>query len=181
MKKRSYNIDMLQGALGPQILLFSIPLMLSELFQLSFNAVDIMVVGKLAGSESLAAVTAVTPFTTLLLNTFLGFAVGLNILIAHYIGSGDEEKLEKAVCVGGLLTLITGIFFALTGMLMTEQIVDWLKVDISIHSLSVRYLRIYLFGTPHCCSLIMEQQYSAPGEIPEDRYYTLLVPGSLIL
>ncbi|MCX4316771.1 MAG: MATE family efflux transporter, partial [Lachnospiraceae bacterium] len=86
MKKQSYEIDMCHGPLLGKILLFSLPLMLSSILQLLFNAADMIVVGRYAGSQALAAVGATGALINLLINVFMGLSVGVNVMVARYYG-----------------------------------------------------------------------------------------------
>ena len=93
-KKKSYEIDMCHGPLFGKILLFSVPLMLSGVLQLLFNAADVVVVGRFAGSQSLAAVGSTSSLINMLTNVFIGLSVGTNVLIAHYYGAGQEKEVS---------------------------------------------------------------------------------------
>ena len=93
--KKSYEIDMTSGPLLGKILLFSIPLMLSGILQLLFNAADIIVVGRFAGSGALAAVGSTSSLINLLINVFVGLSVGVNVLVARYYGARKDKHCER--------------------------------------------------------------------------------------
>ena len=95
--KRSYEMDMCTGPLLGKILAYSIPLMLSGILQLLFNAADVVVVGRFAGYESLAAVGATSALINLLINVFVGLSVGVNVLVAQYFGAGKERETGQAL------------------------------------------------------------------------------------
>ena len=103
MKNQSsakYEIDMCNGPLLGKILLFYIPLMLSGILQLLFNAADIVVVGRFAGNEALAAVGSTSSLTNLIVNLFIGLSVGANVLVARFYGAGQENELKDMDCCG---------------------------------------------------------------------------------
>ena len=95
--KKSYEIDMTSGPLLGKILLFSIPLMLSGILQLLFNAADIIVVGRFAGSGALAAVGSTSSLINLLINVFVGLSVGVNVLVARYYGARKDKDVSETV------------------------------------------------------------------------------------
>ena len=92
--KRSYEIDMCSGPLFSKIVLFALPLMASGVLQLLFNAADIIVVGRFAGSQSMAAVGSNGSLINLMVNVFIGLSIGANVLVARYYGARDEKNLE---------------------------------------------------------------------------------------
>ena len=93
--KKSYEINMCEGPILGKVLIFSIPLMLSGILQLLFNAADVIVVGRFAGSQSLAAVGSTSALINLLINVFMGFSVGVNVLVARYYGGRKERTSAK--------------------------------------------------------------------------------------
>lgn len=95
--KKSYEIDMCNGPLLGKILVFSIPLMLSGILQLLFNAADIIVVGRFAGSTALAAVGSTASLINLMINVFVGLSVGVNVLAARYYGAQKEKDIQDTV------------------------------------------------------------------------------------
>lgn len=99
--KKSYEIDMTSGPLLGKILLFSIPLMLSGILQLLFNAADIIVVGRFAGSGALAAVGSTSSLINLLINVFVGLSVGVNVLVARYYGARKDKECQRDRPHGG--------------------------------------------------------------------------------
>ena len=97
MKQKTHEIDMCNGPLFKKILLFSIPLMLSGILQLLFNAADMVVAGQFAGEVALGAVGATSSLINLLINVFVGLSVGTNVLVAHYYGAGIKKELQETV------------------------------------------------------------------------------------
>ncbi len=110
------EVDMLNGNLMKKIIVFAIPVMLSSILQLLFNACDLIVVGKFAGDDSLAAVGSTTSLVSLIVNLFIGFSVGANVAVARSIGKQDKEKCEKLVHTSILFSLIVGVIVTLFGV-----------------------------------------------------------------
>ena len=108
--KKSYEIDMCNGPLLGKILLFSIPLMLSGILQLLFNAADIIVVGRFSGSTALAAVGSTSSLINLLINIFVGLSVGVNVLVARYYGGQKERDVQETIHTAVLTAILSGLF-----------------------------------------------------------------------
>ena len=111
-----HQIDMINGPLAGKILLFSLPLMLSSMLQLLFNAADIVVVGRFAGDECLAAVGSTGSLVTLITNVFMGLSVGTNVVVARAIGAGDRNNVQRVVHTSMFIALVSGIFLTLVGI-----------------------------------------------------------------
>ena len=108
-QRRGYRIDMVNGPLAGKILFFALPLMASSLLQLLFNAADIVVVGRFVGKEALAAVGSNGSLVNLLVNLFMGFSVGANVVVAQDLGGGREEDVRKSVHTAITLSLLSGL------------------------------------------------------------------------
>lgn len=141
-----YEIDMCSGKLLPKILTFALPLMCSSVLQLLFNAADIVVVGKFAGDNSLAAVGSNAALINLMVNLFVGLSVGANILAARYTGAGNREGLRQTVHTSMLLALLSGILLAVVGVITARPLLHLMQVPDSILPLAALYLRIYFLG-----------------------------------
>ena len=115
--KKSYEIDMCNGPLLGKILLFSIPLMLSGILQLLFNAADIIVVGRFSGSTALAAVGSTSSLINLLINIFVGLSVGVNVLVARYYGGQKERDVQETIHTAVLTAILSGLFLVAVGEL----------------------------------------------------------------
>ena len=124
-EKRGYRMDMVSGPLAGKLLVFALPLMLSSLLQLLFNAADVVVVGRWAGPEALAAVGSNTALINLLVNLFVGFSVGANVVVARDLGAGREEEARKSVHTSVTLALFSGVFLTLAGTLLARQLLVW--------------------------------------------------------
>lgn len=94
-RKANYEIDMIHGPMLRKVLVFSLPLMLSGVLQLLFNAADIIVVGRFTGPEAIAAVGSTTALVNLMISLFVGLSVGANVLVAQYYGAGDQKTAGK--------------------------------------------------------------------------------------
>lgn len=145
---KTYEIDMCSGAILPKLLQFTLPLMLSSILQLLFNAADIIVVGRFAGDNSLAAVGSTTSLINLLVNLFVGLSVGANILAARFYGANERENLRQTVHTAMLLGLISGFFLAAAGVLGARTVLGWMQSPAEVRPLAALYLRIYFLGMP---------------------------------
>ncbi len=148
MKAKSYEIDMCNGPLFPKILAFSIPLMLSGILQLLFNAADMVVVGRFAGSTALAAVGANAAHINLLTNLFIGFSIGANVMVARYYGAGKERDMSETVHSAILLSLLCGGILLVVGILVAPQILIVMGTPADVLGQAVLYIRIYFAGIP---------------------------------
>ena len=142
------QIDMTSGPLLGKIILFTIPLMMSGILQLLFNAADVMVVGQWAGTESLAAVSSNGPLINLVVNLFIGLSVGANVVVARAIGAKNEEKAQRTVHTAILLSLCSGVFVAVFGYFISPVLLKVMDVDPEVFNKSLIYVRIYLLGAP---------------------------------
>jgi putative efflux protein, MATE family len=147
-KKKSYEIDMCHGPLLGKILLFSVPLMLSGILQLLFNAADVVVVGRFAGSQSLAAVGSTSSLINLLVNLFIGLSVGSNVLIARYYGGGQEKEVSDTVHTAILLSIISGLILCVMGVVLARPLLELMGTPEDVLDKSVLYMRIYFLGMP---------------------------------
>ncbi len=145
-EKKKYEIDMCNGPILKKMLLFAVPLMLSSILQLLFNAADIVVVGRFAGDDSLAAVGSTSSLINLLTNLFIGLSVGANVLVARYFGAKKEEELKETVHTAMTLSLIGGVVLTVIGMIGAPVILSWMQTPPEVLSLAVVYLRVYFAG-----------------------------------
>lgn len=147
-QKKSYEIDMCNGPLLGKILAFSIPLMLSGMLQLLFNAADIVVVGQFAGSDSLAAVGSTSSLINLLVNLFIGLSVGANVLVARFYGAGQKKELSEMVHTAILTSLVSGVLLIFVGVLLAEPALRLMDTPEDVLVQAVLYMRIYFVGMP---------------------------------
>ena len=145
---QSYEIDMCHGPLFGKIIRFSIPLMLSGILQLLFNAADIIVVGRFVGSTALAAVGSTSSLINLLINLFIGFSVGANVLVARFHGAGRDDEVNETVHTAITLSMISGIFLLIFGVTVTRTLLIWMGSPDDVLDQSSLYLKIYFLAMP---------------------------------
>ena len=131
-----------------QVVRFSVPLMLTGILQLAYNAADSVVVGRCAGSASLAAVGSTTSLVFLLVTLFNGVSVGANYLVANRYGAGDGEGVSRAVQCAGVLSVLLGIAASLVGLALSGSMLRLMHTAEDVLPLAELYLRIYFLGTP---------------------------------
>lgn len=143
---KAYSIDMTSGPILPKLLKLTLPLMLSSVLQLLFNAADIIVVGNFASDNSLAAVGSTTALVNLMTNLFLGLSTGANVLTSRYMGSGNNEKVSRTIHTSIFLALISGLFLTIVGIIFADKLLLLMKAPPEVLELSALYLRIYFVG-----------------------------------
>ena len=148
MKNNKYEIDMCNGTLMDKLISFSLPLMLSGILQLLFNAVDIIVVGRFTGSQALAAVGSTTALINIFTNLFIGISLGANVLAARFYASGKEQEMSETVHTSITLALISGLVMALAGVLLARFALNLMGTPNDVIDQSVLYMRIYFLGMP---------------------------------
>lgn len=142
------DIDMLHGPLIMRLIIYTIPIILSGLLQLLFNAVDMVVVGRYAGENALAAVGSTSSLINLLTNLFIGLSVGANVLTTHYLGAKKDNEVKKCVHTSLLTAIYCGVFLALLGIIVVGPILKLMGTPDEILPLATLYLRIYFAGMP---------------------------------
>ena len=147
-RRRAFEIDMLNGPVMPKLLAFAVPLILSSVLQLTFNAADVIVVGRFEGDAALAAVGAPGPLINLLVNLFLGLSVGANVVVARYHGAGDYAQTGQSVHTSMLLGLIGGVAVGVVGFLFAGTFLQWMNTTPDVLPLATVYMRIYFLGMP---------------------------------
>ncbi|RRD93625.1 MATE family efflux transporter [Clostridiales bacterium COT073_COT-073] len=147
-KNTNQEIDMLNGPLAGKILMFSLPIMLSGILQLLFNAADVMVVGKWAGRLALAAVGSNGALVNLLTNLFMGLSVGTSVQVSTNYGAGRKEDVSKIVHTSVLLSIISGVLLLGIGLLFAKPLLAMMGTPKDVIDLSALYLRIYFLGMP---------------------------------
>lgn len=139
---------MCNGPLFQKILIFTIPLMLSGVLQLLFNAADMVVVGRFAGSEALAAVGSTSALINLLINVFMGLSIGANVIVARYYGAGKKQEVSQTVHTAITLSLICGILLIGIGVAFSKPLLIWMGTPKDVITHAVLYIRIYFMGMP---------------------------------
>ena len=172
------RIDATRGAIVPQILRYSYPLILSTLVQSLFSAVDVAVLGNMADSTAVASVGATGAVTSLLVNAFVGFSSGTKILLARFIGARDQEKIRSTADTAVLLSLLCGLLVAVLGWVLSPTILHLTNCPESCFDGATLYLRIYFTAAPaillyNFCSSIL----TAAGNTRSPLLYMLLGGG----
>lgn len=172
---KKYEIDMCHGPLLGKILVFYIPLMLSGILQLLFNAADIIVVGQFAGNESLAAVGSTGALINLIINLFIGLSVGANVLVARYYGANQQAELKEMVQTAIATSVISGILLVFVGFFVAKPALTLMGTPDDVVGQSVLYMRIYFAGMP----FMMAYNFGAAvlravGDTKRPLYYLLI-------
>ncbi len=147
-QSKKYEIDMCNGPLLGKIMIFYIPLMLSGILQLLFNAADIVVVGRFAGNEALAAVGSTSSLTNLIVNLFIGLSVGANVLVARFYGAKQDEELKETVQTAIGTAVAGGVILIFLGFFLSKPALGWMGTPEDVINHSVLYMRIYFAGMP---------------------------------
>ena len=140
------QLDMTKGPVFKELIIFSVPLILSGVLQLLFNAADVIVVGRFAGDNSLAAVGSTSSFINLMLNLFIGLSIGSSVVSANYFGAGKIRELQNTVHTSMLLSVYSGIGLTILGIVFARPILLMMQAPREVLVLAVLYLRIYFAG-----------------------------------
>ena len=146
--QKSYEMDMCNGPVFTKLIAFAVPLILSGLLQLLFNAADIIVVGRFAGSDSLAAVGSTSSLINLLVNVFIGLSIGANVLVAQYYGARKYKDLEETVHTSIVLAGVGGCILIGMGYFLADPMLTLMGSPENVRPLSVLYMKIFFLGMP---------------------------------
>ena len=146
--KKGYTMDMTNGSLMKKMLLFAIPLALSTLLQLLFNAADLVVVSRFAGDNAMAAVGANSSLTNLLVKSMTSIAVGANVLAARERGAGEKQEIHRTVHTAMAMALAGGMLLLSIGVLGADWLMQWMEIPEAIADQAALYLKIYCWGMP---------------------------------
>lgn len=138
--------DLTNGNILKQIIIFSIPLLIGNLFQQLYNTVDSVIVGNFVGKEALAAVGASGPIINMLVGFFMGLATGASVVISQYYGAKDNRRLHDAVHTSMALTIVMGIILTIVGSLLSPLMVEWMGTPSDVFDSATLYLKIYFYG-----------------------------------
>ena len=148
VSKNKYEIDMCNGTIMDKLISFAIPLMVSGILQLMFNAVDIIVVGRFSGSQALAAVGSTTALINMFINFFIGISLGANVLAARFYAAGKHKEMSETVHTAITLALISGVFMAVFGLVFSRFALELMGTPDDVIGQSALYMRIYFLGMP---------------------------------
>lgn len=146
--KNKYEIDMCNGSLMDKLISFSLPLMLSGILQLLFNAVDIIVVGRFTGRHALAAVGSTTALINMFVNLFIGISLGVNVLAARFFAAKKEREMSETVHTAIAFALVSGIVMAFVGVFFAKTALELMGTPDDVIRLSALYMRLYFCGMP---------------------------------
>lgn len=144
--KKSNSINMLEGPILPSVIKYTIPIILTSLLQVLFNAADLVVVGRFRGSLSVSAVGATGSITTLIINLFLGLSVGAGVAVAHGIGCDNKEAVKRTVHTAVPAALVSGVLLTVFGVTLSETFLKLMGTPSEVLPLSTTYMQIYFCG-----------------------------------
>lgn len=144
----THQVDMLHGPLLRKIVAFALPFAASSVLQQLFNSVDVAVVGQFASSEALAAVGTNGPVINLLINLFVGIALGANVILANHIGQKDNQRIQQAIRTVSVIAVVGGVFLMVLGWVVSRPILTAMDTPPNILDDAVLYLRIIFLGVP---------------------------------
>jgi putative MATE family efflux protein len=150
MNQEKKEMDMCEGPLAGKILRYTLPLALSGILQLCFNAADMIVVGRYASGEALAAVGSTGALINLIINVFMGLAVGVSVCVAHAWGAKNKESVRQIVHTAMLTSVIAGMIVLLIGFFGCRTFLSWMGTPDNVIALSTTYMKIYFLGMPAC-------------------------------
>jgi MatE len=148
LKKNKYEIDMCNGTIMDKLISFSVPLILSGILQLLFNAVDIIVVGRFSGSQALAAVGSTTALINIFTNLFIGISLGANVLAARFYAAQKDKEMSETVHTAIMLALISGVVMLFVGIFFARGALELMGTPDDVIGQSTLYMRIYFAGMP---------------------------------
>ncbi len=146
--RKTYSMDMIHGPLLSRLLMYALPLVLSGVLQLLFNAADIVVVGRFSGNHALAAVGSTSALINLLVNLFIGVSVGANVLVARYCGARDEANAQETVHTAMSVSIAGGFILIFVGYFLSEPLLAMMGTPADVLKDAALYMRIYFAGMP---------------------------------
>ncbi|WP_300361924.1 MATE family efflux transporter [Fusobacterium sp.] len=146
IKEKNKTLDMTEGSIVKKLLLFSIPLILGNLLQQTYNTVDSIIVGNYVGSNALAAVGSSAMLIYLLIGFSQGIAVGAGVIISQAIGAKDNKRINLSVHTAIMIAILLGLFLSVIGFIFTPQLLKWMKTPPEIMAESIEYLRLFSLG-----------------------------------
>ena len=150
MNRVKKDMDMCNGPLAGKILRYTLPLALSGILQLCFNAADMIVVGRYSSGEALAAVGSTGALINLIINVFMGLSVGVSVCVAHAWGAKNKESVRQIVHTAMLTSMIAGMIVLLIGFFGCRTFLLWMGTPDNVIHLSTTYMKIYFLGMPAC-------------------------------
>lgn len=146
MQEQSVKGLMSEGNIWKQLFFFSVPLVLGNIFQQLYNAVDSIIVGNFVGRQALAAVTSSSPVINMLISFFMGLSIGAGVVISRYFGANNKQGVSDSVHTSMAVILVSGIVMTFIGIWLTPSILQWVGVPTDVMNDSILYLKIYFYG-----------------------------------
>ena len=143
-----YEMDMTTGRLLPKVLAFSGPLILTGILQLLYNAADIVVVGRFAGPQALAAVGSTGALINLLVNVFMGLSVGASVVVARAYGAGDNASVSTGVHTAITVAGVAGVLVGVLGFVASHPLLKWMGSPDDVLDMATLYMKIFFVGMP---------------------------------
>ena len=178
-KAASYEMDMVHGPITSKVLIFTVPLVLTGILQLLFNAADVAVVGQFSSSNSVAAIGSTSSLINLLISLFMGIGVGVNVLVARYYAIDHKKDVSETVHTSIAVSLIAGTLLAITGIVLARRLLVLMGSPDDVIDLSTLYIRIYFLNMP--ANIIYNTGASilrAVGDTKRPLYF-LIISGSI--
>ena len=157
---------MCNGSIMDKLISFSLPLMLSGILQLMFNAVDIIVVGRFSGKQALAAVGSTTALINVFTNLFIGISLGANVLAARFYAMGKSKEMSETVHTSITLAMVSGVIMAFVGVLFARGALELMGTPDDVIDQSTLYMRIYFMGMPFFM-LYNDRRYEAAASFSD--------------
>ena len=142
------DVEIISGHIGRNMLRFTVPVILAGLLQLFYNMADVMVVGRFAGKEALAAVGSTGSLTNLFVTLFVGLSSGASVCVAQRIGADDRDGIEKAVHTAIGLSVVGGLFICFSGLLLSKRMLIWMDAPANVLDEAALYMKILFLGMP---------------------------------
>ena len=155
---KNYEIDMCRGPLFGKIILFALPLMMTYILQLVFNAADLVIIGHYAHYNAMAAVGATMNLNSLVINIFIGLSIGTNVVTARYVGAKEPEKIRRAVHTSMTVALYGGLCLMVIGLLVAKPLLVLMQTPEEILPLSCTYIWICFCAIPFIMIYIICQK-----------------------
>lgn len=179
MERQKLKVDITEGVIWKQLLLFALPLLVSNFLQQLYNTAASVIVGQFVGDNALAAVGSTGSLTSMIIGLFIGIATGAGVVIAQYYGARDFDNLQNSIHTAIALSIISGVFLMIIGIITTPLLLRLIKSPESVIDMSVTYLRIYFIGIlPSMVYNIGSGILRAVGDSKRPLYYLLV--GSVV-
>jgi len=166
---------MAEGSIYSGIISFTLPILLSQVFQQLYNTADTLIVGRFLGTEALAAVSSSGNLIFMLISFVMGTSMGAGVVISRFFGAGDKERVSKAIHTNVLVGLISSVFMTVFGVLLTPTFLRWMNVDPAVMPDAVQYFRYYFWGVSTVIMYnVLKGIMNAVGDSKRPLYYLII-------